>query len=851
MEENGVDARLDRIEALLEKVMARLDDVESRFAVPPKIDSVTKSPSVETSTDSNVVRINDIWKSEVNLAHEELQSGFGSSGEVGSHLDSENPNISAPPSFEELEHSSEKSSTPAPPPRIESHTSAPSAADLEYKFGINGLLRGGVIVVLCAFLFLVALFIGRGMLSPAMQFGGEITFCFALIGIGIWKREEKEDFGQLMIGLGSCGLYASFAGAHVYKHLISSEVLVGLFFFLSLTNLSVAELWKSKSFFSIGFLGGLVTALLPMMKNNHSVDLLLHFLILAPSAIVVARNKWAELGIAMWLLSSAALLPICMSDLPFWTRAISLHLNLVICLLTFGITGRAREMDPTFAAPPAASVVSGVILVLIDSGRTATLQAVSLAAATGLVALIYRKIASVRDGVLAGGLISFVLFAPMGFGQFPSTVMYLIETAILFVTALRFNNLKLSVLGFITFACGAVGYILWFEAMGRASEPFAVQKELVLCLITAISVALVGAFYARIHRSASWVVASAVLTAILTRTVLLLFLPDPPNDLLRTSLVVNTVLACAAILAFLGYRLKFPALSGLSAVLAIWFAFVLVADISASFELMFGSNTGGMRQTIPGAIPAAILAASTFFFLRKATTSNQFAGSPFIMRVIIENSICAMFMRIALDFGVQDNGTFSIILMLGLSAMILVASIRIVKENSDANRWFGVGAAFALGLVWITQQTASVVSIPSMILFFSTLTLITFLSTLYFVRKDSHTNQFSVLITVLLAASMVSFFEPLLQQQLGMRPVAAWTASLTSTAMIMILVGFIRDDRFLRYVSLGLFGVTVLKVFMVDLAALDSMVRVAIMMLLGFAMIAGGYGYISMRKRQP
>ncbi|MFO0001785.1 MAG: hypothetical protein ACK559_11710, partial [bacterium] len=47
-------------------------------------------------------------------------------------------------------------------PKSESERSKASADDIEYQLGINGLLRGGVVVLLIGFLFLVALFIGRG-----------------------------------------------------------------------------------------------------------------------------------------------------------------------------------------------------------------------------------------------------------------------------------------------------------------------------------------------------------------------------------------------------------------------------------------------------------------------------------------------------------------------------------------------------------------------------------------------------------------------------------------------------------------------------------------------------------------
>ncbi|MCE9558782.1 MAG: DUF2339 domain-containing protein, partial [Armatimonadetes bacterium] len=82
----------------------------------------------------------------------------------------------------------------------------------------------------------------------------------------------------------------------------------------------------------------------------------------------------------------------------------------------------------------------------------------------------------------------------------------------------------------------------------------------------------------------------------------------------------------------------------------------------------------------------------------------------------------------------------------------------------------------------------------------------------------------------------------------GLKPVAAFTVSWVILAVILIVAGFKFDRRFLRYGSLVIFATTVGKVFLVDLAELDSFVRVLMLMLLGFGMVGGGYWYILWRR---
>jgi len=63
-----------------------------------------------------------------------------------------------------------------------------------------------------------------------------------------------------------------------------------------------------------------------------------------------------------------------------------------------------------------------------------------------------------------------------------------------------------------------------------------------------------------------------------------------------------------------------------------------------------------------------------------------------------------------------------------------------------------------------------------------------------------------------------------------------------------LVAGLVRDRRFLRLAGLALLGLAVAKVFVVDLAALASLWRVASFLLLGLLLLAGAFAYQRMRK---
>jgi uncharacterized membrane protein len=67
------------------------------------------------------------------------------------------------------------------------------------------------------------------------------------------------------------------------------------------------------------------------------------------------------------------------------------------------------------------------------------------------------------------------------------------------------------------------------------------------------------------------------------------------------------------------------------------------------------------------------------------------------------------------------------------------------------------------------------------------------------------------------------------------------------TGVGLLVTGLVRDRRALRRVALGLLAVTAAKVFLYDLAALDSMARVGSLIGLGVLLLAGGFAWQRVR----
>ena len=83
----------------------------------------------------------------------------------------------------------------------------------------------------------------------------------------------------------------------------------------------------------------------------------------------------------------------------------------------------------------------------------------------------------------------------------------------------------------------------------------------------------------------------------------------------------------------------------------------------------------------------------------------------------------------------------------------------------------------------------------------------------------------------------------------GMPPVPAITAAWTVYAAVLLVIGFSRRTREVRYVGLAAIAAAAVKLVLVDLANSQDLVRFLVTLGLGVAMIGGGYLYIRLQDR--
>lgn len=191
-----------------------------------------------------------------------------------------------------------------------------SAQETEEALGSKILPWTGAGLVLLGIAYLTGLAIQRNLITPAMQFYGAILLCLAFVGVGFWRDRKEEPFGQLLMGIGSAGLYLSFAGGHLTFKVYIGEAMVALFAAHSALNLAFGSMRGSKAFVVLGMIGGLMASVMPLMKGGgaaqeHAVlTLLLHGTVTAATLGICLRKKWDDVMTGFLWLAFAFLLPI-------------------------------------------------------------------------------------------------------------------------------------------------------------------------------------------------------------------------------------------------------------------------------------------------------------------------------------------------------------------------------------------------------------------------------------------------------------------------------------------------------------------------------------------------------------
>ena len=694
-------------------------------------------------------------------------------------------------------------------------------------------------MIVLGLLFLGAIAITRGYVTPQVQFAGEILLCLSFIAIGLRKIDEKEDFGQLMAGIGSFGLYASFAGAYAFKHLFSTDTVIALYVGLSLVNLGFSHWRSSKSFLAIGLLGGFAASLISLNRNDPPITFALHFTILVPCALIILRNKWSGMAGLMWIVSSIALAPVVFSNFDQTYRVGAIYLNTAIAFYAYAKIFQPSSFDENGFTCAFILVITGFYALAIDSGLKGSVHTIVLAAIGLGIGYVLPKDSAAKLSTWLGALVVFAIMVPMGFSREVATYYYTIESLILVGLALQFGNVAGFGVGFASFLFGVFAYTVLPSKLSLEFIRFTPQLESLLLGLLALSTGLSIRFAlkraSKTLAETALFVGSSILVALFVRLINIYFATGSSSlstwDASGIGLALSSV-----VMMFLAWRFR---RNGLFAIGLILGTAVICLGLTRDPHLVPQWITASL---LISASITTVLAALYYV----ADQENAEAQTAIVTAGVL---LSALFIRLIQIAGARSALGLDAdsIVFLGFSILNLVWTIA----------WRTRATGFLI-LAWASFVVSTIAVIPlnsehMPAWYRPVLLLIPIFSVcgLYVItpRKEPVEGILTGLAVLGLWPLTTDLLtEELTRPWLGLKMVAAVTISWVVLAVFLIVIGFRFNRRYLRYASLAVFASTVGKVFLVDLSELDSFVRVAMLILLGVGMVGGGYWYILWRR---
>lgn len=815
----------------------------------------------------------------------------------------------------------------------------------EYLVGARGLPLVGAGLTILAIIYFTTTAFTRGWITSEMIYGGAITLCLGFIGVGQFLRDEREQFGQILTGVGSCGLYITFAAGHFAQSLYSGTVMLGLFVCLSLLNLGYGYWKASTAFLTIGVIGGFIASFLPLTQPNPQIQthLLLHALIVFPATLIIARHKWltaAVIFLPVAIIVNAAALWMPGDE---WLKIASLSTTALLGTYAYARSYRESTFDPTAAFLPIALAGIAWINFEIRDSYPGSLHIIAFGLALAALSRLNFPEEAVKRIHFAALTIPLIL-APWGATKVETTFLLSALAIGLAWLGTTQKNKLLQGLSAIEASLGVAAYIV-ATIQGKITS-YQLEIGILVALIIAGLVSLRTIYNAFDTKEQNLAIGGLTLS-LLSLRLLTLSLTQTPAALQPVTAFLLSFAVIASILHFAGFRLNSYILQAIaymgSGALLCNYVFVatpaegiqygehmflggvVLAHAFFLFQLYYtDSNETRNSAAIAILVPASGVVAELVYATLTSQMVRAVPDTGWVWALVTATTILT-YAAHRLDIAdlkvislVGLGGTYTVFawtrlydpthilwaestLLLALAAVTLyTVKLNWPADSKQQNIVAGYAsaplAAIAIWLLQIQQVQGFNFPIDRSITISGLIATATLCAIAY--RKQwmsliapawlswllaafplvviSQQTPFALilLLTSQIALAIIPdkslpetaahryfhlFITTLLVSRLGMLTLQinsptpdsspALTATWTALAVVFLIAGFTARITEIRHAGLGLLILTAGKLVLVDLASTDEIVRVAVTLALGLAMIGGGYLYIRLQNQ--
>jgi len=713
--------------------------------------------------------------------------------------------------------------------KIIADQSAKASADAEYNIGARVLPWFGAAVLILSIVFGVSIAYEKGWITPTIIFAGGVVLCLGFIGVGQWLRDEREQFGQILTGIGSCGLYCTFAAGHIAQNLFDGKTLTLLFLGLSLVNLGYCYLRSSTAFLTIGILGGFLGALMPLQEQNVPLHLALHALILIPSALIIAKRKWFVYACLLHPLAMAVLAPAQWMDQAHWLKVGSLYFTALVCAAAYGKAYKEAEWDARSLHLLFSFAGTAWIAFEVRDGYTGSAHIVGFGILIYLISLLkWDETVKGRLQLAASGIP--LILAPWGGTKIEATfILAALSLVLAGISQIRFAKAA-SIFSSVLAGLSIAAY-LTAHAQGSMTSNI---EFILLPVLLVVSMIAVYALNKQIKLTDQIVLGGAIAMVPLLNRLIFLILLQSPSQLRWEDSFLWGLLGGIYALTLIGGRLKTkaPVAFGVCLVggaLFFW-GFTIFQNVSAAFQ-----SELPLVLALAGSVCVA-----TWSLLKSGS------GDILTLRAIAAWPIALLFVRFgALTLGQVLPTHFATYLtaIVGVSLICIYTMRKKTSEFWSANYLLWAIAIFVMFSWYPPRERYAIAQFG---LQFGALVL----SAFAFDRFLSYPAA----IRVLQAGVGLYFFTHFNIRTFTLYSIGALegpviTVAWAIYATALLILGFGIRASELRYCALALIAATSFKLLTIDLATTPDGPRFLITLAVGLAMIGGGYLYIRLQNR--
>jgi hypothetical protein len=733
------------------------------------------------------------------------------------------PKQDAPPPrpvWERMEHLREQRQDALQQPRALNQ-------DTEYFIGAKILPWVGALVVLSAVLYFVQWGFKAGWITPAMVFTGEIVFCLAFICLGQWKRNEREQYGQILTGVGSCGLYLSLAGGHLVQDLYSGETLVGSFMVLSFANLFYGMWSNSRAFVAIGILGGFSAALLPMKEHKTTLNAILHVAILLPAALISARRKLADMSGWLWLFSLLASIPLASSTVDWQLRVAIVYLSGLASVAASVYSAKKNTFDPQSILGPAMLFVTGLVGFAIEHERVGSVHLLLLGVGATAIGLLSGEL---RSQMFVVGIAIPAILAPFCFTPVECVAIFIVLTLVAAGLSAGLKTKIAARFAAVELVLSLVSY-MWVQSerhLARTSEAW---------LVGGIIVAVIATAYA--GSRASKAVQAFTLGAM--ALILPLFARLGMVTIAGTDLSPSPNLAALeAVIIFALASIGLASVTRwLSAVVAMWVAFGVAL---MSYASIAGTRSVPAMHEVFMVSLLALIAAVGLPIATENSPEDFGKAITGVAGVVIGLLIMRLSFVVAILTSVHANAPAAVIVVGSCYAICAAVLSLLRKGDPELTVAWIIFAASAV--TYVITPTAGL-GLANEALATSGLLAAFVLAAIASVRSAGKQPEIWHIVSLLGWVVFTRWVDVVLTWGgIDLHGASTLTVAWIVYALVLISIGFLGKIRELRYWSLGVMFTTTTKIVAVDLAYTTIPFRVGVLLGLGLLMLGGGYWYI-------